>query len=539
MAIHLPSEPVFANESEQEVWRFLDEQLPADAVLVTNVMFTGERDFEVDLVVAWPDLGVAVIEVKGGLVTHDGAQWWQSDRTSRRPIDPVWQAQVNRHALKKYVEARWSAGDLRAAWFVALPHAQLPPGFDATAAPRERIFDASDMPTIADRIRSVLAAATSPPSPSAETCRLLGDHLVGRFEPQAHWVGLRRLREEQVDRLTAEQFAILTLMARANRYAVFGPAGSGKTFLALEQARRLAASGQRVAMLCYSRGLSRYLARMAERWEPDERPAYIGTFHRLASQWGVKPPVAAPSEWWEVESAETLRAVAESLPASERFDSIVVDEAQDFGPAWWSAVQAALVDPDHGGLILFADADQAVFGRDASALPPLTPLNLSVNVRNSEPIARGARVLASDPVEHLGVSGPEVVLIDVPMDDALSAADDEVDLILAAGWDPVDIALLTTGSRHPVQVERAGDNADAYWDSLWENDDIFYGHVLSFKGLERPVVILALNDWKRPEHARELLYVGLTRARDQLVICGPRAELERLGGAALLDALRV
>jgi superfamily I DNA/RNA helicase len=328
-------------------------------------------------------------------------------------------------------------------------------------------------------------------------------------------------------------------MRRAHRFAVFGPAGSGKTFLALERARRLAESGQRVAMLCYSRGLSRYLARVAEQWEPDERPAYIGTFHRLASLWGVKPPRDAPTEWWEVESAETLRAVAEAMPADERFDAIIVDEAQDFGAAWWPAVLAALVDPDAGGLVVFADEDQGVFDRDVSALPALTPLNLSVNLRNSEPIARCAETLASDPVDHLGVSGPEIILIDVPVDDAVSAADDAVERLMGEGWDPVDVALLTTGSRHPVQVERAGDDADAYWDSLWENDDIFYGHVLSFKGLERPVVVLALNGWKRPERARELLYVGLTRARDQLVICGPREELERLGGPALMAALLV
>ena len=539
MPIHRPAEPVFAHDSEHEVWRYLDAQLPDDAVLMTNIMFTAERDYEVDLVVAWPGLGVAVIEVKGGHVTYDGEEWTQSDRTGQRRIAPVQQAQANRHALKRYVESRWSGGPVRIAWFVAFPHSTLPPGIDVPGAPRDRILDFTDLPTLADRIRAVLSDAESPPAPTPEHCRLLGDHLTGRFEPQTHWVNLRRVRAEQIDRLTVEQFGILDLMRRARRFVVFGPAGSGKTFLALEQARRLAADGQRVAILCYSRGLSRYLARITDGWDAGDRPAYIGTFHRLASLWGVKPPKDAPTEWWEVESAEALRAVAEALPADRRFDAVIVDEAQDFGAAWWPAVLATLVDPDAGGLVVFADQDQGVFDRDVSALPTLTPLNLSVNLRNSEPIARCAEALASDPVDHLGVSGPEIILIDVPIDDAVSAADDAVERLLGQGWEPVDVALLTTGSRHPVQVERAGDDADAYWDSLWENDDIFYGHVLSFKGLERPVVVLALNGWKRPERARELLYVGLTRARDQLVICGPRAELERLGGPALMEALRL
>ena len=46
-----------------------------------------------------------------------------------------------------------------------------------------------------------------------------------------------------------------------NRVEVRGGAGSGKTWLAMEQARRLTADGQRVALLCYSRGLAAYLRR--------------------------------------------------------------------------------------------------------------------------------------------------------------------------------------------------------------------------------------------------------------------------------------
>ena len=49
---------------------------------------------------------------------------------------------------------------------------------------------------------------------------------------------------------------------------------------------------------------------------------------------------------------------------------------------------------------------------------------------------------------------------------------------------------------------------------------MFYGHVLGFKGLERRAVVLVVNDRYALERARERLYVGLSRARDQLVVCG-------------------
>ena len=70
-------------------------------------------------------------------------------------------------------------------------------------------------------------------------------------------------------------------------------------------------------------------------------------------------------------------------------------------------------------------------------------------------------------------------------DDAMNVGDDEVELLLEEGWRPEDVALLTTGTRHPEQKERQAAGNAAYWNSFWDADQVFYGHVLGFKGLER------------------------------------------------------
>ncbi|MEJ7744537.1 MAG: hypothetical protein WKF73_19580 [Nocardioidaceae bacterium] len=44
------------------------------------------------------------------------------------------------------------------------------------------------------------------------------------------------------------------------------------------------------------------------------------------------------------------------------------------------------------------------------------------------------------------------------------------------------------------QTSRQDESQDAYWASFWDDDQVFYGHVLGFKGLERRVVVLAVND---------------------------------------------
>ncbi|WP_278236062.1 ATP-binding domain-containing protein [Isoptericola sp. AK164] len=66
---------------------------------------------------------------------------------------------------------------------------------------------------------------------------------------------------------------------------------------------------------------------------------------------------------------------------------------------------------------------------------------------------------------------------------------------------------------------------------------MFYGHVLGFKGLERSVVVLAVNGVRDLERAREMLYTGLSRARTLLVVVGDREWIEVIGGEAVCKRL--
>lgn len=65
----------------------------------------------------------------------------------------------------------------------------------------------------------------------------------------------------------------------------------------------------------------------------------------------------------------------------------------------------------------------------------------------------------------------------------------------------------------------------------------FYGHVLGFKGLERPAVVLAINGFRDEARAKEMLYVGLSRARDLLVVCGDIDMIQRIAGDAVVIRL--
>ena len=74
---------------------------------------------------------------------------------------------------------------------------------------------------------------------------------------------------------------------------------------------------------------------------------------------------------------------------------------------------------------------------------------------------------------------------------------------------------------------------DVYWATYWDNDDLFYGHVLGFKGLERPAVVLAVKASATRSRPAKMLYVGLSRARDLLVVCGELDLIRSVGGEAV------
>src|SRR5689334_5781708 len=91
--------------------------------------------------------------------------------------------------------------------------------------------------------------------------------------------------------------------------------------------------------------------------------------------------------------------------------------------------------------------------------------------------------------------GPTVRFVATKPEDALDAADDAVEELLEEGWDSRNIALLTTGQCHPeqqAQTNRPGQVG--YWRSFWDGEDVFFGHVLGSKGLERACDVLRLNE---------------------------------------------
>ncbi|WP_392425829.1 NERD domain-containing protein [Barrientosiimonas humi] len=542
------SEPRFANEAERTVWSRLVHDKPDDWIVLPNIRLTDEgKDHEVDLLVLAPGLGAVALEVKGGSVWVEGEEWRQGSPHRSHKIRPVEQALGGTYALREYVETdpRWG-GRRRIlwSWAVALPHSSISPDFALPSCPRWAIHGRDDMARLAERLAASLRSQREQRAPTLDDCQLVAEILQGRNLPVRDVIATALEHEDRADRLTTEQATLLKVTRLLTRVEVRGGAGSGKTILAQTQARELSSGShdrpqQRVALLCYSLGLAMGMERVAQTWTRRKQPAFVGSFEDFARFLGVTEFAdREDSAFWEVELPRRMADLAADLPAEKKFDAVVVDEAQDFADDWWQPLLGALRDPETGGLYAFSDENQRVFGRFGRPSVAMVPLMLDRNLRNTKQIAATFRTLAPTGMLLSDYDGPEVTLVECATDDALDVADDQVDTLIDEGWRERDIVLLTTGQRHPEHVTQFERDQVRYWSSFWDDDTVFYGHVLGFKGLERRCVVLAVNDSPDRDRARERLYVGLSRATERLVVVGDPDVIRQTGGDSVLRQLQ-
>jgi hypothetical protein len=360
--------------------------------------------------------------------------------------------------------------------------------------------------------------------------------------------------EREVVKLTKGQLTVLQQLGRVRRADIRGGAGTGKTMLALAKARQLAHQGYRTILVCFNQPLARMLmAEIAD--DPDRDRLHVSTFHQLCEDMGrltgILPirPDPPPPEWWSTTLPEVLLEAIPLLP--DRYHAIVVDEGQDFEKDWFATLELLLEAPAEDVFYVFHDPAQILF-READVVETLRlqPLDLLLNCRNAQPIhglvARFAQgQLDADAMRSDGRE-PEIIVADTP-EEVLQALrrvlhrlrnDERVR--------PWEIAVLT-GRRieaSDVWRQRTFGN-EVLWNGNVDDagrvlalsadqvppapdDAILFDSIRRFKGLERPIIILVeltADDAK----LERLLYVGMSRARQHLVMVVPTELAQRLG----------
>ena len=516
------------------------------------------RDGEADFVVCHPDQGFLALEVKGGGVGFDGqtGTWHSVDRHGTRHIvkDPVKQALRAKYSVlaKLREHPRWGAlriGRVACGHGVFFPDISTPDPLVRPDLPHKLIGTAESLKRPQNWIETLFAywgkESRGHDSLGATGMQLFETVFAHSFEVRPLLSQLLDAEEETRLRLTEEQSRILDLLQSRRRVAISGGAGTGKTLLAVEKAKRLAGQGFRTLLTCYNRPLADHLADVCRDFERLEIMSYHQLCKRLVDRAGessgrdllAEAQLSYPgTDLWNVQYPNALAYATEVL--DERYDAVVCDEGQDFNEDYWLPLEMLLVDYASSPLYVFFDDNQNLYRRVPSFPIQDDPYPLTVNCRNTARIhAAASRFYKGVPVSPPAIQGREIETLCASNPEAQAKALHAklTDMIAREGVSPADIAVLILDAPRKTDYYKRLRSFPLPRPVQWSEENRRSKHgvhldtVNRFKGLEAPIVFLWGLDGVSVKRNQESLYVGLSRAKSLLVLVGLESDCRNLG----------
>jgi hypothetical protein len=357
--------------------------------------------------------------------------------------------------------------------------------------------------------------------------------ILHELAPDFDLVPTLRARISEVDdeliRLTEQQKELLDGLLDQPRVIVEGGAGTGKTFVACNEAVRLAQTGSGTMFVCYG-------SRLADHLRPSLASHGVQVRHIHGLMADLVDAAGRTDDLPSVQSRDLLdiyypQIAIDALGDLERWgsvDALVLDEGQDLLKPTYVQFFDALLDGELSGGTwrVFLDPNQDLFrGAPLSELERLAncshPYRLTKNCRNTQEIALATSILSGVKLsETLVVEGPEVT--EEWCSDAKDRQKNATKVIrdwLRRGIAPHQITVLsprnfessTLGSIDPAKLPRQ--IVDVSHSGASDTSRIRFSTIAGFKGLEADAVLLTdLDDLMDPE-TRSLLYVGASRAK--------------------------
>lgn len=519
--------------SERLVWEALSA-LDDSWTVHHSLEWQSERDGrqddgEADFVLVSPNHGVIVMEVKGGKTIEVNSDGWISTAHNgeRHAIkNPFKQAQASKRALIRFLKLRLVSspripfGHLAVFPSVTRLPALGPEAPDEIAWRQQELIGIQDaMPVLTEHWRM------APP---------IGEDLASAINAVLAPEGVIRstLADEvtrinaQIESWTAEQAEFLEGASSNARLLVSGGAGTGKTVLAVEAARRAADAGENVLLTCFNKPLGGYLESMFAGYPT----VTAGHFHRICNQMTIRafeetgdpdfePPESRSQQYWDEDAAVTLVVAVERLGFD--YDTIIIDEGQDFSPLWFEALESLSSGPN-ARLIVMVDKHQQLFLDDWASPANMAEFRLSRNCRNTRQIAARVSSVWSEDEDARGAFGRPPEFVDVANIEGARRALKWIlhRLINEGQLAPSQVTVLC---QHRSQIDALSGLTLAgvrLAGSVGQQSSVLLESVRRFKGLESDAVVLLLDSVESIDD-RSLAYVGMSRACAELFVLAP------------------
>ena len=514
-------------ESEQKVVRELLSVMSDSWYVVPNIPITvNGKDREIDIALVSFEHGVHILEIKGGIITVSDGQW----KSNNIPLqDPALQVTAALHNLvKRLRKMKIDTRAFRIHKYVVFPDINdFPADGAGTGCPREMVVTGQDLPYMETVVEHANRREASLVLSTEEIARLLRALRPDITEVEVNGQRIKGITTRVME-TSSDRLGPVIGLDENKRVYLRGGAGTGKTFVAMRWARRALLRGESVLYVCYNALLGQDSARRIDdiAGHIENAPQHVaGSFHAvILSLMGGDAPVVpqnAEQDWWYTTLPETFREYVQDHPIT--FDTIIIDEGQDFRPLWLGIIENLMTDKDHGRLYMMADAGQTIYTSDWVPPTGITTLELTNNVRNSAHIGAIVERLGGAPVAHGSAPGPEVQFKTVSglkeakkqVLKSITFASEELHL-------PASQIIVLTPHRNlrdELIKEVQGEFVLGRWEDRSE-DVIPCETIHRTKGLERNAVILVDMD-ENPDPT--LTYVGVSRASAFLSIIGREA----------------
>ncbi len=497
---------------------------------------------EIDFLVCASELGVFALEVKGGGIARRDGIWVYTDKYGvehEKARGPFEQASEGMFSVKEELKNRSGSKSVQNAlcgYGVMFPDIVYE-NSDIDIA-QEEIFDKRDGRFVGKYIKRLsdynknkfLQKKVFVVYPSEADIGDIVNVLRRDFDKALPLSAKLEYAENNLITLTEEQYRCIDGLAGNKRCLISGGAGTGKTVLAVKNAKESVAAGKKLGFFCYNLLLEKELRRHFK--NADLQPAYVGSLTDYCEQLVKKHAlfdfsnITDAAEFYRKKLPEyALEAIALE---GVGFDKIILDEAQDLMTPEYLLVIDSLL---KGGLkkgewYFFGDFDyQTIYNRgltDSRVTEMLeeeagfATFRLTLNCRNTVNIQQEMNRIAGVSAETLSKdkNAPEVRYIQFgDPDEEAELLTGEIKKLLAAGIKPGEITILSAFKREKCVVDKIKnyriDPAGG------ESENITYSTIQGFKGLENAVIILCdIMTYNRPD----LMYVAMSRARSMLIV---------------------
>lgn len=483
-----------------------------------------KQDGECDFIVVHKNLGVICFEVKGGKVfkkiDENGIPSFLS-KDKKGEIHQIKNPYSQAKKTKNVILDEWKKFNKNA--FINIRHAVIfpetndPGDYKTINEHRQTTIYAEDLSNFEIKLFEIFALEEDVKYDDLrdDGVQYLKEIFLSEIplrEQLSSTIGIQRKEIE----LKTKEFINNTISfssALQNKIIFQGGAGTGKTNLAIEISKTFAIKGK-VLLVCFNKGLKNYFKEQIT----NNNFIDIKSINELISDLNIK-------NFTEDEITNRL------LEFNIFYDSVVIDEAQDFKIEWWNLI-FNLIHNSNSNIYVFYDNNQKIYGK--AEITPLLNNNfkkvfLSKNFRNSKNIHNFIKYFyeGTDYISN-EIAGEKIFLKEINgkqnqiINEYLKKLIHENDIM------PNQISILS-GTSLSENEKKLLQKETIFNFTNCESPiqkHIIFDTIYRYKGLENDIIILI--NLSKISFDLNLLYTGLSRARLILTIVDDTSTIKQL-----------